>query len=94
MMVYLKVQFTVGWKKRIEKDIKKMPDREQEKFVQLVHDLMEKGPIQNNWPNFSSLGANKYHCHLSYHWVACWKTENENIIIEVYYVGSRENAPY
>lgn len=88
------MSFTVGWKKRIEKDIKKMPQREQDKFAQLVYDLIENGPIQKKWPNFSNLGANKYHCHLSYHWIACWRTESENIIIEVYYVGSRENAPY
>jgi hypothetical protein len=37
---------------------------------------------------------NKYHCHLSNKWVACWKNEKDSIIIEVYYAGSRENAPY
>ena len=36
--------------------------------------------------------ANEYHCHLSYHWVACWRHEKETIEIEVYYAGSRENA--
>ena len=93
-MVILRVAYTVGWKKKIEKDIKKMPQKEQEKFAQLVYDLMENGPKQPKWPNYSKLSDNKFHCHLSYHWVACWKTENENIIIEIYYVGSRENAPY
>ena len=35
-----------------------------------------------------------YHCHLSYKWVACWQCEGDSITIEVYYAGSRENAPY
>ena len=88
------MSYAVGWKRKIEKDLKKLPTREQERFVQLVKDLTDKGPIQKKWPNFSSLGNNKYHCHLSYHWIACWKIERDDIIIEIYYVGSRENAPY
>lgn len=88
------MSYTVGWKKRLEKEIKKLPPSEQKKFVQLVFDLQENGPIQKNWPNFSKLKENEYHCHLSYSWVACWRNEKQNIIIEIYYVGSRENAPY
>ena len=73
-----------------------MPTLEQKKLVNLIDDLKTKGPIQSGWNNFSQLGKNKYHCHLSYKWVACWKyKEDEEIkIIEVYYAGSRENAPY
>lgn len=55
---------------------------------------MNKGPIRREWAHFSKLGENEYHCHLSYKWVACWRYEKESIIIEVYYAGSRENAPY
>jgi len=36
----------------------------------------------------------EYHCHLTYHYVACWRHEKETIILEVYYVGSREDAPF
>ena len=48
-----------------------MPQKEQELYAQLILDLKESGPVQIGWPNFSSLGKNKYHCHLSYHWIAC-----------------------
>ena len=88
------VAYAVGWKKKLEKSIRKMPQKEQVKFAQLVYDLNENGPVQKKWPNYSKLGHNEYHCHLSYHWVACWKNEEDSIIIEVYYVGSREGAPY
>ncbi len=71
-----------------------MPRKEQVKFANLVEDLESKGPIRNEWKNFSKLSANEYHCHLSYSWVACWRVEDQIMEIEVYYAGSRENAPY
>ena len=69
-----------------------MPVRMQKKMANLVEDLRDNGPIRSDWPNFSKLGENRYHCHLAYKWVACWT--HENMRIEVYYAGSRENAPY
>ena len=81
-------------KKRITKAVAKMSQREQELYALLIFDLKESGPVQTGWPNFSSLGKNKYHCHLSYHWIACWKETIKGIEMEVYYAGSRENAPY
>ena len=90
--------YEVSIKKRVSKNVIKMPKDEQELFALLIDDLSEFGPIQKQWQNFSSLRKekrfNKYHCHLSYHWVACWKHEKNSIIIEVYYAGNRENAPY
>ena len=71
-----------------------MPALEQRTFLLLLNDLAELGPFRNNWPNFSKLGKNKFHCHLSWSWVVCWKHENKKIIIEVYYVDSCKNAPY
>ncbi len=86
--------YEVKIKKSILKKIQKMPKQIQFTFDSLIEDLIEKGPIRNEWPNFSKLGENEYHCHLAYKWVACWYNENDSIKIEVYYAGSRENAPY
>jgi hypothetical protein len=52
------------------------------------------GPVQPYYINYSKLGNSTYHCHLSYRWVACWRNEKDTFIVEVYYVGSREKAPY
>jgi len=60
----------------------------------LVRDLEATGPVQPSWMNYSKLGDDRYHCHLGYHHSACWMSLNGTITIEVYYVGSRENAPY
>ena len=46
------------------------------------------------WPNFNKLSLDEYHCHLAHKWVACWRIREGEIEIEVYYAGSRENAPY
>ena len=63
-------------------------------FFRLLADIQASGPVQPDYANYSKLGTCTYHCHLSYHWVACWRNENGSIVVEVYYVGSRENAPY
>lgn len=88
------MKYRVIWKKKIDKQLLKCPTEIKKAFFTLVEDIKEKGPIQKEWHNFSSLGGNKYHCHLNYKWIACWKNEKDEIIVEVYYVGSREGAPY
>ena len=50
--------------------------------------------MQPRYSNFSKLAKERYHCHLSYNHVACWYNENGTYKVEVYYVGSRESAPY
>ena len=86
--------YDVRIKKKVAKNLKKMPVEVQMLFRALVMDLQTKGPVQPKWKNFSQLGKNQYHCHLGYHHSACWYNENGTIEIEVYYVGSREGAPY
>ncbi|XDD50702.1 hypothetical protein AB3N59_02540 [Leptospira sp. WS92.C1] len=90
----LEMMFKVLEKKKALKGAIELPSIEKGKYATLLRELEVSGPIRKNWPNFSSLGKNKYHCHLSYSWVACWENVKGSIVIEVYYVGSRENAPY
>jgi len=86
--------YTVTITNRARKAAAKMPRAEQERLTKLLANLRDFGPVRLDWPNYSKLGKNEHHCHLSYHWVACWRHEQETIEIEVYYAGSRENAPY
>jgi mRNA-degrading endonuclease RelE of RelBE toxin-antitoxin system len=86
--------FSVKITKMAAKGILKMPEKIQEKMTVLLKDLRNKGPVRSEWPNYGKLNHNIYHCHLAHKWVACWKHEKTTIIIEVYYAGSRENAPY
>lgn len=80
--------------KNVLKNIGRLPLQIQKKLKYLVMDLQNKGAILSDWANFSKIGKNECHCHLAYKWVACWRHEKNSIIIEVYYAGSRENAPY
>jgi hypothetical protein len=52
------------------------------------------GSIQKSRRNFSSIGGDRYHDHLNFGFVACRTCRKNEIVFEVYYVGSREKAPY
>jgi len=65
-------------------------------FGRLLMDL-ENGPEAYKWPNYSKLGSMTYHCHLKKGrptYVACWTADKKNKLIEVYYAGTHEKAPY
>lgn len=83
-------------KRKIKRNIEKLPKRIQEVYAALVFDLSIKGPSPGKaWQNYSMLGSNKHHCHLTYSYVACWEEIDKEIrVLEVYYVGTREKAPY
>ena len=88
------MRYEVRIKKRVARGLTKLPAGVQKLFFLLIVDLQADGPIQKSWSNFSSLGTGRYHCHLNYRYVACWTCCNSEIVVEVYYVGSREKAPY
>ena len=44
-------------KKKVLKDIGKLPEPIQKALVNLIDDLREKGPIRNEWPNFGKIGT-------------------------------------
>lgn len=68
----------------------------------LLEDLANQGPALSDWPNYGKLrskkGRDKYHCHLKKGkptYVCCWEVvDKKQKIIEVYYVGTHEKAPY
>lgn len=89
----------VFWKvlllKKVQKQFAQLPSSQQNLARALFRDLHDSGPVQGSWPNYSKLGHNLHHCHLSHKWVACWEVKNQQVrIVEVYYVGSRKDAPY
>ena len=91
---YIIKRHTIRITHKALKNLDKMPKPEQEKFFRLKTALETRGPEQPSFMNYSKLGMNMYHCHLSRKWVVCWKNESGTLTIEVYYVGSRESAPY
>ncbi|MBN1577391.1 MAG: hypothetical protein JW913_12610 [Chitinispirillaceae bacterium] len=82
-------------KKSILKRFDRLPENVQERFYALVRLLEAGGPSAGHvFQNYGKLSETEYHCHLTRSYVACWRHEKKNITIEVYYAGSRENAPY
>ena len=88
--------YKVFWKRKVDKEILKMPKAEQKLFIMLVDEIRKSGPIRTNWRNYSKLTnrQNTYHCHLSYHWIAVWTWDGSSVEVEVTYAGSREKSPY
>jgi mRNA-degrading endonuclease RelE of RelBE toxin-antitoxin system len=86
--------YQIKVKNKVARGLGKLPENVRQLLYLLVNDLQDDGPIQRSWPNFSYLGGDRYHCHLTYRYVACWTFRKNEIVIEVYYVGSREKAAY
>ena len=88
--------------KKIEKYLDLLPKNVKIMAYALFKDIEKEGPLQATWPNFSPLKGtgltNAFHCHLKKGrptYVACWRiADKKDKIIEVYYVGTHENAPY
>lgn len=88
----------VMYSRKARKQLRKLPELIQDTVLALVMDMEDTGPIRGDWPNFSKLSLRQFHCHLKKGkptYVACWKLVNKKIkLIEVYYVGTHEKAPY
>jgi mRNA-degrading endonuclease RelE of RelBE toxin-antitoxin system len=92
------IQFT----RNAAKLVKKLDERVQLALRTLVNDLITKGPAPGkHWPNYGKLSGKKQedkrHCHLikgNPTYVCCWEVYKVENIIEVYYVGTHEKAPY
>jgi len=83
---------------KVQKQYKKLPKKIKELFGLLILDLEKTGPVQGSWKNYGKLSDSKHHCHLKKGrptYVCCWEVTSKTIkLIEVYYVGSHEKAPY
>jgi hypothetical protein len=92
------MRWTVTENKRLNKLIRKLPENVQNLLIALKKDMEAYGPIRGDWPNFSALSGNRYHCHLKKGrptYVAIWEVKNKEIkLIEVTYAGTHEKAPY
>ncbi len=92
------MEWTVEVVRRAAKQVGKLPTRVREVLTELIRDMESNGPIRGDWPNFSTLADNRYHCHLKKGhptYVAIWEVTNKEIkLIEVIYAGTHEKAPY
>jgi mRNA-degrading endonuclease RelE of RelBE toxin-antitoxin system len=93
--IHYLMSWSVKFKKKAAKNLTKLPKNVRQDLEALIADLRATGPMRGDWPNYSKLSDGTHHCHLNYNYVAVWEVIDKQIkIIEVTYVGSRENAPY
>ena len=84
------------------KQAKKLDRRTFRVFDLLVEGLVMNGPVPGSrWLSYGRLvgkkGEDKRHCHLRKGrptYVCCWSVDKKQRLIEVYYVGTHEKAPY
>lgn len=92
------MSWAVVLSKKATKQKRDLPETVQLKLQALLKELEIAGPVRGNWPDYSKLGGMKHHCHIKDGrpcYVACWEVIKTEIrFIEVYYVGTREKAPY
>lgn len=89
------MSWTVRVSRKALKQLRKLPENLQKRAYALAREIESTGPVQGSWPNYSKLGKDLHHCHLTRSYVAVWEVLNKEIrLIEVTYVGSREKAPY
>ena len=90
----------VHFKKRAQKQFDELPGNIQEAVDFLVQEIVVLGPMRSNWKNFGKLKGleNQFHCHVKSGrptYVVCWEVMDKKVkIVEVYYVGTHEKAPY
>jgi len=92
------VNWHITTSKRIERQIQRLPARVRDSLQVLVAELQQTCPVRGNWPNYSSLGGGRHHCHLKKGrptYVAVWRVVNPHAReMEILYVGTHEKAPY
>ena len=92
------MSWTVEFTTKSSKQAIKLPENIRHSLGRLIRDIEIGGPMRVNWKSFGQLKRANYHCHLRRGrptYVACWEVVDKKIqIIEVYYVGTHEKAPY
>ncbi len=98
----MSVVWTVHSTKTVDKQLVTLDKKILLMLRMLVRELASEGPALPNWPHYGKLQSKKNrdarHCHLKKGkptYVCCWEViDKKRKIIEVYYVGTHEKAPY
>lgn len=94
--------WTVNITNKVAKQIVKLPEPVRKALLPLIDDLRMSGPATSGrWKNYGKLigvAGDKRHCHFvkgKPTYVCCWEVVDKKIkIMEVYYAGTHEAAPY
>lgn len=102
-MVYsINMEWNIRFTQKAAKQTQQLRERVLLVLQVLVDNLRINGPAPGkSWQNYSKLRGKKQedkrHCHLikgNPTYVCCWAVYKNKKLIEVYYVGTHEKAPY
>ncbi|RUQ94603.1 type II toxin-antitoxin system RelE family toxin [Legionella septentrionalis] len=96
------MNWTIKITSKAAKQVNKLPKSVKATLLLLLRDIERNGPATGSgWKNygkFKGMIGDKRHCHLTKGkptYVCCWEVVDKQIkLIEVYYVGTHEKAPY
>ena len=96
------MQWKVQFSSKAAKQTRQLDERVLLALQVLIENIKRKGPAPGRyWHNYGKLRGkkreDKRHCHLikgNPTYVCCWEVNKIEKIIEVYYVGTHEKAPY
>lgn len=94
------MNWQVSFSKNAKKQLTRLPKNVMDATLFLAREIEMLGPLRHNWKNFGKLrgSEDRYHCHVKQGkptYVACWEIKDKKVkIIEVYYAGTHEGAPY
>ena len=97
LLVYLFMDWEVRINAKAYKNLKKLPKGIEEIFQLLLREIQLLGPMRGKWPNYGKLSKNCHHCHLQKGnptYVAIWRANKKERVVEVTYVGTHEKAHY
>ena len=90
----------VKYSTEVLKSIKGLPEKIRWAFNILASEFKAYGPYRVNWKNYGKFRGTKdcFHCHINAgrpRYVVCWNIlDKKEKVIEVYYAGTHEKAPY
>lgn len=96
------MNWTIKITNKAAKQVEKLPKAAKSTLLLLLRDIERNGPsASGGWKNYGKLKGmigDKRHCHLMKGkptYVCCWEVIDKQVkLIEVYYVGTHEKAPY
>ncbi|MEN9654497.1 MAG: hypothetical protein RL235_609 [Chlamydiota bacterium] len=98
------VRWRVQYSNKAKKSILRLTIKVKLQLDLLAKEIEVAGPYRTNWPHYGHLKTaqgvpkNAYHCHIKSGrstYVVCWRVEDkQQKMVEIYYVGTHEDAPY
>ena len=94
------MKWTIEITKKAVKQLDKLPEFARAAYFSLAKEIELYGPYRTNWKHYGKLknSMDCYHCHIvsgKPTYVICWEIQDKKLkIVEIYYVGTHENAPY